>query len=572
MDERIKYRLNSASSQEDVNVDGHLKANIESKQKLLPVGDINRILNVAERFDYERQTSTCYRLVGTMNPIFSNVLFNTTGVDSLAYFMTNTLFRDRTYPANGVDFQEEEDMTYREAITYHLQEIDGWYGYIDPDFGQAALCLYHDMEPKREYFDFTPKNKIKNWELTVTYPALSADTYMTQGGLLVIDADAVDVSNRPMTMLATPTKHNLQQGDTVRVTGFLDSSHDGDYPVIRTGMDDGSLRDYYFVIDLDGGSITNNTRMARMFAGEPSIYYFRKFKKVATVNNAEIEDDDYEIYPLNFSSNLFNDGNSQFVINEDIDVANLTDNLGRPLTEMYITIVKTDGDQGIEKGPLFTPIQSGIEMPFIPNTNSFPTSVPDIRRIHNGTTPTPHNALDTNVMVSDTEFYGDVVEYNRYQVKETVLAEVRHRFNTINREQGGFAIDPSGVETSVDMGQRFEGYFYKPHHQIKIRDLSSYIEQGDSSTGGIPDYAENLGDGRWLWRDILDIGTTDLNLNPVNYPFLNGCHYIHQNYCFPLRRQDPFALYGLYYSDFPRDPFGDRMTDNFVVNKKENAC
>ena len=570
MSERYKHRLNSQSSEESVNVNQHQRISLESKAKLLPVGEINRVLDVAERFNEERQSCTRYRLNGTINPLMSNVLFNTTGPNSLGYFMTETLFRDKTYPSNGVNLNEEEDLTYREAINASLMEIDGWYGFTDPDIGKASLCTWFDMEPKRELFQFVPKNKINNWEMTVTYPALSADTFMTQGGLLVIEVIPVTVGNRNMVAFATPVRHNLTQGNTVRLSGLSSASLDGDYTVIRTGLDDGALKDYYFVVDIDTVNITTNTRMVRMFGTEPSVYYWRKLKKVATISSPEMVDGDYEMYNLNFSRDIYNDINSQFVINEDIDVAGLVDNLGRPLSELYVTFLKTDSNQG--KGPIFTELKSGIEMPFIANTDSFPTTVPDIRRIHNGTSPTPHTPLETNVLITDNEFFCDVVEYNRFQVKETVLGEVRHQFNTTNRELGGTIIDPAGVESPVVMGNRYEGNFYKPHYKVEIREFSNYIEQGDSLTIGIPDYAEDLGDGRFIWRDLLDIGFSDTRDTPLDYPFLNGTHYIHQNYCVALRRQDPFAKYGLFYSTFPRDQIGDVMTDKFVVNSKENAC
>lgn len=576
MDRRIKHRLNETESQRAVNEDGSMKIGMEQNNAPLPVGELNRIVDVGERFNKERDDSTCYRINGTISTIFSNVLFNTTGPNSYGYMLTNTLFRDRSYPPNTVDFDEEEDLTYNEAIKKHLQEIDGWYGFFDPDIASQSLCLWSDMEPRRELFGFTPTNKIKNWELTITYPALSADTFMTQGGLLCIEVLPVTVGNRDMIAIATPVKHGLSQGDTVRINGFSSPVYNGDYPVVRIGLDNGDMREYYFVIDIDpatGISIGPSSRMTRMYGSEPSVYYWRKFKKIATVNSPEMEDDDYDIYPLNFSKGLYNDVNCQFVINEDIDISGLTDNLGRPLSEIYMTIIKTDSDQG--SGPIFTPTQSGIEMPYIGNTTSFPTAVPDIRRIHNGVSPTPHTPLDTNVMITDSDFYGDVVGYNRFEVREVVLGEVRHTFNTLNREIGGIVVDPASGgdnEGSFNMGNRYEGNFYKPHYQMRLREFSNYIEQGDSSTAGIPDYAEDLGDGRWLWRDQLTLGFSDVSLTPVDYPFLNGCHYIHTNYCVPLRRQDPFAQYGLYYGTFPRDQFGDRMLDKFTVKKGQDAC
>jgi len=578
MDKKITHRLNQTQSQREVNVNAQTNLQLTSDQRLLPVGELNRVLNVGDRFNKERQDSTCYRINGTISTIFSNVLFNTTGPNSFGYMLTNTLFRDKSYPSNTVDFDENEDLTYREAIKTQLKEINGWYGFKDPNLGSNSLCLWYDMEPRRELFAFAPSNKIKNWDLTITYPALSADTYMTQGGLLCIEILPVMIGNRPMIAIATPVKHGLTQGGTVRITGLSSPIYDNDYSVIRVGLDNGDLKDYYFVIDIDpatGVSLSNNSRMSRMVGQEPTRYYYRKFKKIATVNTTEMVDDDYDIYPLNFSKGLYNDVNYQFVINEDIDIAGLTDNLGRPLSEIYLTIIKTDSNQG--SGPIFTPTQSGIELPFIGNTNSFETSVPDIRRIHNGSSPLPtsHTPLDTSVLITDADFYGDVASYNRFEVKEIILGEVRHKFNTLNREIGGVVIDPAiggSNEGSFDMGQRFESNFYKPHYQIRLREFSNYIEQGDSSTEGIPDYAENLGDGRWLWRDLLDIGFSDVSTTPIDYPFLNGCHYIHQNYCIPLRRQDPFAQYGLYYGTFPRDAFGYRMLDKFVVKKSQDVC
>jgi len=575
MDRRIKYRLNETESQRAVNEDGVTKIGIEQSNAPLPVGELNRIINVGDRFNEERENSTCYRINGTVSTLFSNVLFNTTGPNSYGYMLTNPLFRDRTYPSNGVDFDEDEDLTYRDALKFHLREINGWYGFSDPDISSQSLCLWSDMEPRRELFEFVPQNKKKNWELTITYPALSGDTFMTQGGLLCVEILPVTIANRDMIAIATPVKHGLTQGDTVRINGLSSPLYNGDYPVVRLGLDNGDMQDYYFIIDIDpstGVSLGPSSRMTRMVGSEPTSYYYRKFKKVGTVTSQELEDDDYDIYPLNFSRGLYNDINSQFVINEDIDIGGLIDNLGRPLSELYFTIIKTDSNQDDGSGPIFTPIKSGIEIPFIGNVNSFESSVPDIRRIQNGTSPTPHTPLDTNVMITDTDFYGDVAAYNRFEVKEVILGEVRHTFNTINRESGGSVVDPSGNEPTINMGERFEGNFYKPHWQIKLREYSNYIEQGDSTTAGIPNYAEDLGDGRWLWRDQLTLGFSDVSTTPVDYPFLNGCHYIHQNYCVPLRRQDPFAQYGLYYGNFPRDQFGDRMVDKFVVKKSQDAC
>ena len=175
-----------------------------------------------------------------------------------------------------------------------------------------------------------------------------------------------------------------------------------------------------------------------------------------------------------------------------------------------------------------------------------------------------------------------MVEYNEAELKENVLAHVSHRFNTLNRETSPSMIyitipantvtNTPSTTVTTNLGPRQEGYFYKAHHLIRIKQLSNYIEQGDANSSGIPTYAVALGDGTSLWRDILDIGFNQVDGTALNYPFLNGCHYRYDNYCFYVRRQDPFDNWDLYYSTFPSDPVGESITDKFTINSAENVC
>ncbi len=554
--ERIQQRLGKTISQKSVNTDFQVNIGLESSSKLIPENDINKIVDVGVQFNNERQNSGIYRIVGTIRPQFTNVLFNITSTNSLSSFSTAT-FRDRTIPPNGL-MTDEEDFTYDESIKFFLKEENGWFGFMDPNQTSNTPCTFNDMTPSRDIFDLISTDGVKNWEIKITYPAYSARTSgdITDGGLLIIDKSNGMMGNIPMLQLSTPIKHNLSQGDTVRISGLSPSSADGDYTVERIGIDNGDLSEYSFLIHADQATLLGgNPRMIRVVNGEPSTYYFRAFNAISL-------DDDYENYNLAFSKNIYNDKIPQVVFNNDIDVSGLRDNLGRPLSELYLTFIKANN-----KG--FGYIKSGIDMPNIPAIANF-TQVPDIRRIHNGITPTSHTPLEYNVPMTTTIFNGDIVEYNNFEVKETILGEVYHRFNTDNRD--------ANSSTTVDsvpivMGPRVEGYLYKAHHQILIRQFSTFVEQGDSSTEGIPDYAQDLGDGRFLWRDLLDIGLNDGQLQTLNYPFLNGSHYIHQNFDLNLRRQDPFSEYNLYYSTFPRDVLGDRLfNDNITTKTIGNDC
>ena len=580
MGDRIKHRLGRETSQKSNNVDSFIKVELESNEATLPVGDINHIVDVGERFDKERQTGTFYRFASTIRPLISNPLINISGSDSWSSFDTPA-FRDQTFPPNST-INDGEDLIYKESVTKHLKEVDGWFGYNNPNTFSNGLCNYTDMEPKRRRFSFKKDRfnldgsgePVRNWEITMTYPSSSADTALTLGGLLMFDKVSVVVGQRQMTAIGVPVLHNLEQGSLVRITG---TNYDNDYIVQRVGLDNGDLKGYYFVIDMDPSlfqisSASPNSRMKRVVGGQESDYYFRVFEKIKTRVTPRMEDDDYEIYPLAFANNIYNDSVSQMIVNEDIDISDLQDNLGRPISEIYMTIVKTNGNEQNGSFNGFTDIKSGLEIPYMPNIqattggDAYKAVIPDIRRIHDGViTPTiSHAPLEANVKITANSFYGDVVEYNKFRVKETILGDVNHRFNTSNRVGNG---------TTVASGPRQEGYYYKAHHRFVIRNYSTYIEQGDTSTSGIPDYAEDLGDGRWLWRDLLTIGYNEGQENPVNYPFLNGAHYLHSNISFTVKRQDPFGFFGLYYSQLTSsDPAGDPMGDNFTTNSVQNVC
>lgn len=594
---RIQKRLNIETSKKAVNLDGFIKINLESSRTLIPTNEINKIVNVDEQFNKERQKTPFYRIIGTINPLISNPLFNLNDdkmVDKFTWAGFNTFdFLDATYPHDN-DNSDDGDFIFPTAIGTFLKENDGWFGYYEPDLTKPKLCSFFDMEPKRERFSFLPDNnpfvsntiveKVKNWELTITYPKLSDKTHnMVKGGLLIVDVLPATVGSKNMVAFGLPCLHNLNIGDTVRITGT--SGYNGDFTIVRLGLDNGDLQPYYFVIDLPNtGSISANSRMKKIVNGLESEYYFRKFRKIKTKNSPVIETNDYETYEAAFSQNIFSDVITQFVFNEDIDVSDLTDNLNRPLSELYLTIIKTDSND------LFTNISSGIEAPFISNLNSsdkntYLRDLPIINKIHNGgNLPFPsHTPLEINVTINDNnngpsnnDFYGDLVEYTNATLNETVLAVVSHRFNTINRETKATLKynDKLGSTTTktIDLGPRQEGYFYQPHHLIKIRDFSNYIEEGDINTVDLPKYAINLGDNRYLWRDLLDIGINESDEKSLNYPFLNGAHYMYQNYVFNLRRQDQFGVWGLYYSNFPADPLGKRITDKFITIKTEDDC
>ncbi len=583
--EKITQKLNNQTSVNSVNTDTYVNINLDNTNKLLPSDVINEVVNVGDRFNVERQRSPYYRIVGTINPTISNPLFNISDTQmSDLYTWKGFNFFD-----TGTNLYRFNSPSYPSNIDKYLKEKDGWFGYFDPDVAKAGFCLFYDMEPSRQRFSFLPDNNpyhggetaVDNWELTITYPAsIDSGHTMVLGGLMMIESVPAIVGGRTMTAFGLACQHNLNIGDVVRLSGT--TNYDGDHIVVRTGLNDGSYKQYYFVLDLDPtqGFVGANARMVKMIGDKESRYYFRKFRKIKTKSTNIINQYDYETYKLGFSENIFNDDITQFIFNQDIDVSNLTDNLGRPLSELFLTIIKTNSNG------LFSNVSSGIETPMLSKLltsefNTFLQDIPVINRIHNSNNALPftsHIPLENNVTFnnSNTDFYGDLVEYNDNILKEIVLAEVFYRFNTLNREDNTqtvtYQVVEDGETYTIDLGPRHEGYYYKPHHLIQIRNFSTYIEQGNINTIDIPSYATAFSDGRYLWRDLIDIGSIQPNSEILDYPFINGSHYMYNNYCFNVKRQDPFDFWGLYYANFPADPIGQLITDKYDVNTSDNVC
>mgnify|MGYP000848091744 CR=1 FL=1 len=65
--DNVKIILNNSRSVERVNKDSFVKISLDNTSRLLPVGDINEIINVGEVFNKERQNSKIYRFNFTIN-------------------------------------------------------------------------------------------------------------------------------------------------------------------------------------------------------------------------------------------------------------------------------------------------------------------------------------------------------------------------------------------------------------------------------------------------------------------------------------------------------------------------
>lgn len=261
----------------------------------------------------------------------------------------------------------------------------------------------------------------------------------------------------------------------------------------------------------------------------------------------------YERYPLAFSKTIYSDDITQITFTDSIDIDKLRDNLGRPITELFLTIIKNNKGHDlwykkaktqedlkeIEYSHCFGDVISGLDIHGEDNDSDEiklnRIILGDIKCLFNGilykSTEEEENnneqsteeeeflnikkesSLSPNgITINDNIFYGDVVELNLDNLTETVLSEVYFRFNTEQREHeftsndiqlNDFTFDEiktddydydnfecetrsakdinevDGKTTIVegiyyknkDVTYRPEGYYYKAHYSIPVREF-----------------------------------------------------------------------------------------------------
>jgi hypothetical protein len=265
------------------------------------------------------------------------------------------------------------------------------------------------------------------------------------------------------------------------------------------------------------------------------LYYARKFKKLKNIKGDDFHS---EINKVAFGINIYGDNISQVIFSDDINLTGMVDNNQRPLSEIYFTIIKRNqgykewynnnnfsGDT-IEFSHCFGKVTSGIDfsgmeeepfnynihylhnikIPEYPDNNSYFTTLSALgETILMGTPKT----IEETINIENDEFYGDIVEYDIENAKETIISNVYHRFNTAQRETWNkdykdikqdvivsddydsangnkevFKVDTyyvNNVRNPLDTNGKTpselmfgnilpEGYYYNPHSKIQIQE------------------------------------------------------------------------------------------------------
>lgn len=492
IEKRIK--LQEFLSKRAINTFNNVSLNLNNTFSQLEKTDFFEKINLSLLTDTERNNSNCYRIIGNINIVASNVLFNLTGDNS-----NEDLVELR-------DFDDEVGI-FSNSLDEVLFEDDGWFYYKT---GNTCSRVY--LEPVPDRFTLFDNKNLNNWDLLLTYPAtgnvvdIKFNNVSLDDGLGVYDAIPIILEERNMTAFIVAVKHNFQIGDEIELFSpdGVNVGFEGNYKVYSIGMD-GAYHDNIFVIDKEfmtyPSVLNTGLGVKKKYENYDCKYYSRWFKPLTSPL-------DVEFHNQAFATNYFNDEIFSFKFNKDIDIEELKDIQNVPLTSIYLTKIKKTKDN-TENLTLdfFTSIKSGIYN-ILRGADFDINSIDDIINTQ---------SIETNIKFSNEYIFGDIVEYNPVLFTETVLEESYHRFNTINRRDNSY----------------LEGYFYKAHTEIKLKEISEFLEISLDNNDSYPTYAKTLEDGRVVWRDILPNSFSNL------YPFVNNCHYIYLTDALYVKRQDP---------------------------------
>jgi len=279
-----------------------------------------------------------------------------------------------------------------------------------------------------------------------------------------------------------------------------------------------------------------------------SIYYVRKHRILTKADDAVLVKSGFEqngfgvknrfqfdkITPPGSARITQRHGNQSYnlTFKRDIDIAPLRDNLKRPITEVFVTIINR-GYFGWFNKPIFNNVglREGYEFnitntvsPYWSNANNQVnlTNIQLGNYVSNGRTFYYNRDLGLNDVIS-----GGFCEFNQLEQNEYLLSDFFHKLYFNNDY---FTLNNLNT-TNPD------GYYYKPHNSIPIRVYSDYLEEAlIDEVEGAPDYAFYIqSTDRLIWRDIYTYGYVDEKGLGLNYPFINGTHYPTSKIIFRLR-------------------------------------
>lgn len=540
-----------------------IQAPLFGERRTMVEGDRSVTLNLQEQFEKERQKSDTFRLSGKITNIFNNVVSGKT---------TYAPYRNILYYTNPIS-NATSNIPPNPSVA--------WEGY--PQFDEFTISRGSSVVNHRP---FIPKSSTTyNWVTYASY-VFSSDTqqqmaytnedynvtnnFISSDGVpFVINTSSLNGKN--LVYFDCGTNHNLKLGDWVELnipsnpTGLGSQSYFQVYSLGDNGYN--SEKNVFTIYNLKFPASQTTTGTFGTFkritniqnSGETkSIYYVRLHKILTNPSDCTIVQSGFENNPFHKKTKLeysaltpnqiqrvsTKEGSKSFTFtfNKDILINNLKDNNGKPITDLFITIIErgymgwfnppslnTNGQQtGIDIGWGFNFLKNSIDTWWDHNSLSNKDNLPlDSYEQPQGS---GQFFYFNDFLKENDVIKGDFCEYNYMEQKEYVLSPMYHKYSFNSQ----YFYDNSTINYP-------SGYVYEPHIPVPIRVFSDYIEFGDKETvDNIPVYSwYSKYENTFVWRDIYTYGFIDGDGIGVDYPFINGSHYPYKSILFlqrPIQR------------------------------------
>ena len=514
--------------------DMSLKIELSQDGRHIVEGDRTVILSQSEQYDRERQKSEKYRITTIIRTIWKNLTdVSTDNVEILQEMFFNN---DKISGLiNDTSANTPSDLLRTQMVgKISSDEID----FIRRDYNGSNDPNTYSWYNGGNGFGSVFSDRI-NWNLFITYPS---EKYVSEGDIEVNLQEGEgtvefnlsnglpfkSVDNGSYFELYCPFEHGLTKDDFVEIEGEV-------YSVDIIGNTKYQSEKRYFGIykgQFADGDVLDEGEFKRVVEKNnkeesTSEYYVVKHKIIKTHG-------DFELQKNAFESSIFEDerviqkfgvdkdtGNPEFeengkvvtqehgstymaILKDEVDVEGLTDHLGRPLTKLYVSTVH------INKMSFFSRQQSGYDTQF--GLRYEDDLLVDEDYLYETNVSSDNVVKDLNV---GDYILGGIYEYNPYTMLERKVAD---RYLRLKYNDEYFTIDEG------------PNYRYVPHFEYKIRELSDYIEESETSNiYNLPSYAKYFVKEKvWKWRDIWSKGYINPEGLGVDYPFMNGCHYINK--------------------------------------------
>jgi hypothetical protein len=573
MEESKKILLPSKKFTKAPEEELNIRLDLETSESLMRIGDKDIILDVAELFNKERNESKNYKIYGKMRMVFRNMY---SGSSEYSYIEERLYLNGDGSDNNFNGFLPYDEFAFLRRDSYREVNI--------PNAGSTLGTFTQNLHfsGSTSHRTITPITApYQNWNLYLSYAYDSDDNFpieytLNDGTTAKIKKSFTSKDGIPFRVtnngkwytLTSPVEHGMSEGEYITISGntllnnidlktktfYINSVGDEIYNsekyvinILKTQFKNGyTLSSDVIILGkrcLDVNNIEDST----------SKYYVHKNKTLTNI-------DGYIMDQIGFETPIFEDekkilfensaGVNDMIVErnrmesvlydfkEPLILTGLTNNLGFTPTEVFLTTIFRNGD-----GYFNYPPKVGYKFNF--HNTWIDDHFDGQSAIETGLTgTTTFTGVGGFTFTGGTDIpmgtilIGAFIEYNPKEMKERTISEPFHKL-TIRKDILDHSQDTDVINFRGATSTNPFGIYYQAHHKIKLRELSPYTET--AITNDIYNLPENTNydstEKVWRWRDLYDHGYVDVDGFGTNFPFINGQHYVKNDFNFYLRNE-----------------------------------